>query len=174
MIIQDDAQRVKYLLTQLNVFSDFGIENAYSELRSMDEDHLFNILAELILRDEKVWMSAARAALQINTRRGIPLVLPLLYDLNSGVRHYVCGLLSKYGDARAIEPLIERLTDPDPDVRHVATFALGEIGDSEVIPELEMVQRTDSDRDYEGRSISEMAFKAIRKIRSRFSSSKRA
>jgi HEAT repeat protein len=53
------------------------------------------------------------------------------------MRKFAARHLRTYGDARAIAPLVEALSDPEAEVRMAAAETLGRIGDRSVLPGLE-------------------------------------
>lgn len=72
-------------------------------------------------------------------RKGDAAVLPLidlLRDPSPAARHHAAHVLSKIGDSRTVEALIEALHDSDDTVVLKVVFALGQIGDSRAIPAL--------------------------------------
>jgi HEAT repeat protein len=66
----------------------------------------------------------------------LPPLIQLLGDASRAVRHNAAHALSKIGDARAVDALIDTLQDPDVMVISKAAFALGQIGDLRAIPAL--------------------------------------
>lgn len=77
----------------------------------------------------------------------------------------ICGILSTYGDERVMEDLVHVLeNDPAPDVRMLAAFALGRIGDERAIPVLIKARDNDLGVDFEGRSLSDAATDAFETI----------
>lgn len=164
---QIDVEIVESHLKQLHPYSDLGVEGAYARLMEFEKYYLFEIFAEIILAHESLRKVTAKAILHIDAQQGLPLVLPLLEDKNSDIRIHICGLLSQFGDERAIPYRIEMLNDEDPNVRYTTTFALGKIGSKEVISILQSVKQNDTGTDYEGRPIGDMASRAIQNIISR-------
>ena len=63
-------------------------------------------------------------------------LIHLLGDASPAVRHGAAHALSKIGDARAVDALIDTLQDRDVTVIAKAAFALGRIGDARAIPAL--------------------------------------
>ena len=63
-------------------------------------------------------------------------LIHLLGDTSPAVRHDAAHALSKIGDARAVDALIDTLQDHDVTVVTKAAFALGRIGDARAIPAL--------------------------------------
>jgi HEAT repeat protein len=54
--------------------------------------------------------------------RAVPILLSLLQDKD--VNHVVSWSLGEIGNKALIQPLIETLKDPDPDMRVLAIYAL--------------------------------------------------
>lgn len=105
---------------------------------------------------------AALAIFYIAPLDGLDLLVELLDDTEIVVRWYVCGLLHDIGDQRAIEPLIHLMkTDPDPQVRNTAAYALGGIGDARAIPALIETMESDHEFDELGHSAGSCAATAL-------------
>jgi HEAT repeat protein len=64
------------------------------------------------------------------------LIKALRYVKDEKVRLAAAGALGDIGDARALDPLVAVLQDPDPLVRAVAASALGRIGDARALDPL--------------------------------------
>jgi HEAT repeat protein len=81
------------------------------------------------------------------------------------MRWTVCGLLSRHGDERAVEPLIQVLLSDDwPDIRMLAADVLGEIGDRRALEALHYAEQHDLGVDYENRTVRDAASEAISAI----------
>jgi HEAT repeat protein len=166
-ITQSDKQVVIWFLEQLHPFSELGIDGVQAKLSEFEPDVLFAIFQEILSNDKTMRKVTARAMMQVDNQRAIPLLLPLLNDSDIEMRFHLCGLLSVYGSNREVEALVPILHDPEPDVRHIAAFALGKIGDENALPALEWVVANDKGTDYEGRPIHVMASEAIQAIKER-------
>lgn len=91
---------------------------------------------------------AAAAALD---KIGEPTVLPLIETLKStdlGLRKWAAQLLGRRQDARAVEPLMAAIDDPDGNMRLITAGALAQIGDTRAIPALERVLSKQYENDY--------------------------
>jgi HEAT repeat protein len=88
--------------------------------------------------------------------------LELLTMDSPRIQEYAIKNLGKLGDPRAIDVLVARLYDPDPEVRNAAAWALGEIRSPYVIDSLLAVVNTGMDYD-----LSCYAVSALLKIVSR-------
>nr|WP_052295052.1 HEAT repeat domain-containing protein [Oscillochloris trichoides] len=158
------------LLKLCSSWSDKNMQlKIVQHLNSVDQDRVFNLFDSL-LRDPdlEVRDCAIKMLMGFNPNRGVDLIIPLLTDTEEAWRWYICGALADYGDERAIEPLIQvLLNDPDDDTRYMAVVALGNIGDAQVIPVLQLVEEKDNGMDFEGRRISVRASKALSDIRAR-------
>jgi HEAT repeat protein len=165
-VSQPDMQQVIVLLSTLGREKDTTL----AKLHAFDSNRLTNILTSILLSDNGMRYNAAEALLWLDPQRGIDIVLPLLDDpkADSDIRYHICGLLSMFGDERAVEPLVNRLQqDPDDNVRHIAAFALSKVGDTRALPALRKAQQDDDGTDFEGRPISEAVQKAIDNILAR-------
>lgn len=115
-------------------------DRAVEEMRAIGAEKLFPLLVAKIDNantDIDTRCQASRALLFMDTKQGIELLLPFFNDPNTTFRWDLCGLMHEFGDKRVIEPLVNRMkNDPDPQIRGTAAYALGGIGDLEVIPAL--------------------------------------
>ncbi len=112
--------------------------------------------------DPELRCQAALAIFYVAPIDGLELLVGLLDDVESFVRWHTCGLLHDIGDQRAIEPLIHLMkSDPDPQVRNTAAYALGGIGDARAIPAL--IETMDNDHEFDelGHSASSCAATAL-------------
>ena len=85
---------------------------------------------DLYVREDITW-----ALVRIGDAAVLPLI-ERLRDTNSAIRHHAAHVLSKIGDARAMDGLIEALQDSDATVVSKAAFALGQFKDVKAIPAL--------------------------------------
>ncbi len=74
----------------------------------------------------------------------------MLNDEDSEVRKYAAEAIGVSGGARAIPFLIKALQDRSVQVRKYAGLMLGKVGDKSAIPALELAQKTDDARIWEG------------------------
>jgi HEAT repeat protein len=115
--------------------------------------------------DPEARCTACEAVLWIDAREALELVLPLLDDPDVVVRWHACGCLHKFGDERAIDPLIRVLkNDPDAQVRGTAAYSLGGIGSPAAIPALLGAMESDYEVDMHGHSASSCAATALDEI----------
>lgn len=143
-----------------------AMKRAIEEMRAAGSERLFPVLVDLLRgADVEIRCKSCEAIYWIDRHRGLDLVLPLLNDPESVVRWNTCGCLHDFRDARAIEPLIDRLKhDPDPHVRGTAAYALGGIGSPEAIPALVETVRSDHEADQLGYTPSWCAAGALDEI----------
>ncbi|MEI7433907.1 MAG: HEAT repeat domain-containing protein [Methanomicrobiales archaeon] len=71
--------------------------------------------------------------------------IAMLENEDSGRRWKAAESLARMGDARAVGPLIEALSDEDWRVRQKTAWALGYLGDPAAIPALRKAYRNDLD-----------------------------
>ena len=161
-----DARRVTSLLAELHSFEPGAREQAIATLNALDRGAVIRELVSLLnSRDLELRCDAAESLLRIDSNQTIDLVLPLLADLESTVRWATCGLLHDFGDQRVIPWLVPvLLNDPAADVRLMAAYALGEIGDHSTLPSLRQASQSDDGEDYEGRRVRDAATEAIENI----------
>jgi len=88
---------------------------------------------------------AAYALGWLGDERAVEPLIATLGNKNEApeVRAEAAEALANLGDSRAVSPLIAALKDESVEVRFWATFALGELEDRQVLPELERVATTD-------------------------------
>jgi HEAT repeat protein len=118
-----------------------------AELQSMSLSRLLPTLQQLLSdADCDMRCYAALAVFHVAPQEGLSLLLSLLDDAEVVVRWHTCGLLHDIADKRAVEPLIHIMkTDPDPQVRNTAAYALGGVGDPWAIPAL--IETLDKDHE---------------------------
>jgi HEAT repeat protein len=165
MIHQQVRELVKLLL------SGKTRDEAKNKLYGLDKGVLIDILKDL-LDDEDLGArdGALRLIMEVDPSQGVEKAITLLHDPMPEWRWYLCGTLSKYGDERAVLPLVDVLLhDPHDDTRYMAAFALERIGDTRALPALQHVQQMDKGTDYEGREIADVASDAIAAILQRHS-----
>lgn len=145
------------------------IDAAMEELRSLPRTPVLEMLTTLLTDPEReIRCDAVEAILRLGDPIGIDLVLPLLKDHDNVVRECVCGLLHEFGDERASAPLTELLLhDKDVNVRGLAAFALGAVGDRQAIDGLSWAQHHDRGIDRQGHSVRQAAMEAIKTILTR-------
>ena len=138
-------------------------EAVICSMRSFGLERLIPYLREMLgAPDPDLRCQAALAIFYVAPIDCLDLLLGLLDDVESVVRWHTCGLLHDIGDQRAIEPLIHLMkTDPDPQVRNTAAYALGGIGDARAIPALIKTMDNDHEFDELGHSASSCAATAL-------------
>jgi HEAT repeat protein len=147
--------------------SDPNVKNtAYESIRRSNRKNVISVLDQLLdERDTNLSCQAAKILVDLDPLVGVRLVLPHLNSPDSTLRWVICGLLSNHGNKEAVLPLVNVLkNDSEADVRMLAAFALGKIGDRRAIPTLQWAQQHDYGIDYEGRRVSDVAKDAIREI----------
>ena len=133
------------------------------KMHSIGLSRLRSALQELLRDpDSEMRCYAELAVFHVAPQEGLFLLLPLLDDPEVVVRWHTCGLLHDIGDKRAVQPLIQIMkTDPDPQVRNTAAYALGGVGDPSAIPAL--IETLDNDHEWDelGYSASSCAATAL-------------
>jgi len=113
---------------QLSPFCEVHIASAASE-----EQEIETLIENLNAQDVNVKADSVKALVEI----GEPAVEPLIQALgaeNSDTRENAAVTLGKIKDDRAVQPLIEMLTDEEWEIEKAATDALIEIGGPAVEP----------------------------------------
>lgn len=141
------------------------IDLATNRLRSMDHATTIKQITRVLHHsDPKNRCRAMELLLLIDASETLELVLPLLNDPIDFVRYNLlltlCDTSSR--DRRLVDPLIHALAqDANADVRSMAAFLLGAIGDEKAIPALQLAISQDFSIDYEGETVSRLAAKAL-------------
>lgn len=166
---------VKFVSEELNFLRWFVVfangnrderRHAVAQMRAVGVDVMFpHAVARLTHADWQIRHDAATLVLKLDASRGVELVLPLLHDRDETVRWHVCGCLHDFGDERAVGPIAAVLeSDPDPQMRTQAAYALGGIASPAAIPALLRALDTDHEEDIKGYSPSWCAATALDEI----------
>lgn len=160
--------KLRALLTQLqgSPSEPNQRQDAITKLCAIGSTRLLPALqAFLNASDCELRCLAAEAIFHVDPQVAVPLLRPHLDDPEVVVRWHICGLLHDIRDRRAVGPLIERMkTDPDPQVRNTAAYALGGIGDPSAIPDLIETLDDDHEVDELGHTASWCAAMALDEI----------
>lgn len=162
-------ERVAHLLGGVCGSNKSERDKVVMALKALDRESTIGVLASMLNSpDAELRCDAAEALLRIDSSQTIGLVLPLLTDPDKVVRWNTCGLMHDFGDKRALQMLAKvLLSDPEGDVRHIAAYALGEIGDISVLPALRRAVEVDDGTDYRGDPVRDVATEAIENILTR-------
>lgn len=149
-----------------------GRERGHARRQLLELDHtiLIDSLVKMIgtTTDPETLAYAAELIVESEDKQRARLILPLLNSEDTLLRRHICGLLGNCGDRIAADPLIDRLReDPSSDVRTIAAYALGKIGERSALSALTWARDHDASVDFEKRSVHENAIKAINKIEHR-------
>ena len=113
-------------------------------LEFLNKTETIEMFENLLNHNNSEIKNSAAIALCKTNKKLSRRILFLLEDENSVVRWHTCGLLYQFGNKSAVPSLIKRLKmDMDSDVRVGAAFALGMIGNQNVIPHLEYAKQHD-------------------------------
>ncbi len=106
---------------------------------------------------------AAHVLGDLKDPRAVPILVPLLHE--PGVRDIVPWSLGQIGDKSAISPLIDMLTDADPDMRVLSIYALQDLHATEALPRLRALLADNERSRFDGKvSVAEAAAAAIAKL----------
>ncbi len=126
-------------------------------------------LISVLLEDETVEVrtTAAYGLGALRDTRAVEHLIHTLENQNEDprVRGQAAEALGDIRDTRSIVPLIAALKDASVEVRFWAIFALGQLGDAQVIPELERLVATDESILPNWGTIKDEAVAAIQNIR---------
>lgn len=91
--------------------------------------------------DEWVRRLATHSLGRLDDPRGKDALFRVVKDSNvpEGIRGDATEALTSFQDVRSVPTLVEQLRDPSPEVRFWAVFSLGQLADTDVIPELERI-----------------------------------
>lgn len=96
----------------------------------------------------------------------IPFLLDSLNSTDPVIRRWSCSLLARTKSTQLLDRLMDVLAaDPSADVRVIAAYALGWIGDVRALSALNKAFKKDHEQDSEGVTVSDEAQEAIKKIR---------
>lgn len=139
------------LMDDLHVYEADAVLSAMQTLMHSDDEAFLAYLMEAVVRFDK-----SRAA---------PVLLPFLESPSDNLRYHACGLLGDCANPQATSALLERAqSDSDVDVRSLAIFSLGKIGDASIIPALEAIARADDAVNSHGFAIPDSVNTAINYI----------
>ena len=130
-----DKENLEILLQKLNDPDPFVRVDAVQALGEIQEKQSIDALCEC-LNDENIYVRAyAAEALgkigTIDVSLTLSKLFPVLDDPSPYVRAKVIEVLGELKDERAVAPLREMLQDKDETVRGMATWALGNIKNSQ-------------------------------------------
>lgn len=145
---------------------------ATQALGSLPSKRAIRPLVEILLNaDDDVWVRgmAAYALGRLNDPRGRDALFRIVKDANvpPQIRGDATEALTYFQDVRAVPALVEQLRDPSPEVRFWAVFSLGQLADTDVIPELERIVAEDDAVAPGWWSLRKEARDAIQSIRDR-------
>jgi hypothetical protein len=129
----------------------YGTKSGYlaiGKLSKCDKSLVYETLTRTLKSDDLEMRCRAATALCLLDRENCILLIPLLQDLEDGVRWHICGLLHDFGNDKTIIPLTHiAKTDKAVGVRVQATSALGRIGGKNIMPTLEWIRDNDHEFD---------------------------
>ena len=115
-----------------------------------------------------VRVSAMAALGRIEHPSTVDLLLPFLDSHTPAERAWVLYALGNTRSPRVLKRIIAALNDENLDVRESAILALGDFGDTSVLPKLERIASSDTSLvESYGRTIGHVAREAIEKIKKR-------
>jgi HEAT repeat protein len=140
-------------------------------LRSKSKRAVLPLIEILSNGDDDEWARrlAAHSLGFLNDPRGRDTLFRLIKDetVPPGIRGDATEALTHFQDVRAVPTLREQLLDASPEVRFWAVFSLGQLADTDVIPELERVVMEDDAVVPGWWSLKKEARDAIQSIRNR-------
>jgi HEAT repeat protein len=131
---QKTPEMVSALLTALKDSEPEVRKNAAEALGEIKDPRAVEPLLEA-LKDPSSVSVASLALSEIKDPRALPVLLKMLGDESQASREGAATALARIGTP-AIEPLISVLASPNDNVREIAAWALGEIGDPKAVTAL--------------------------------------
>ena len=130
-----------------------------------DERAVEPLIAALDKKNIGGW--AIEALVKLRDERAVE---PLIRVFRRNHDPSVATVLGNWGDRRAVDALIEAMSDPYSHTRFYAARALGKLGDEHALPVLEWARHHDTEpitdsESIRGKSVSHVAAKAIEKIK---------
>jgi HEAT repeat protein len=164
-----NRDEIKYIIRHLVMKKGPERTKQLEELKKLSQDDLYHLLKEFVenidVNDEKIAHNSAELIAVLMPDIGLDLLIDNLQNNYIPLRWDIVILLGDIGDKQAIPNLIKvLLKDPDPDIRIQATVSLSKLGGHEALQALKEVVDKDFEEDYEGRTVSECAKNAIKKI----------
>ena len=123
-----------------------GVRDASSHaLLSMGGANVARAIVEYIADDSIVTRNLAGELLHQLGKESVPALLPYLQDSNHDVRKFAVDLLGLIGWQSVAHYVVPLLRDTDPNVVCAAAEALGNLRNSEVVPQLIQTYKTHQD-----------------------------
>ena len=159
-------QRMPYLARSIYSHNTERRSLVHQEIHTYEREPLLFLLDQLLDdEDENIRTDAAVILAAVDFDQSLARLLGFLRSPDTAMRWTVCGLLSRHGDERVVKPLIQvLLSDEWADIRMLAAFALGKIGDRRAIEALRYAEQHDQGVDYENRTVRDAASEAISAI----------
>lgn len=126
-----------------------------------------SLITKLLDDDVRVRIAAAYGLGLLGAKSAVVPLVKILVDKSSDpkLRGVAAEALADLRDNDAVAPLISVLTDASEEVRYWASFALGELGAVEALPELKRLAATDDATLPGSGTLKEEAAAAIQAIR---------
>lgn len=153
-----------FFAARRHYYADYAtFQAAREKLLAEDEGEVRAAFETLLLDpDEEVRCEALVGIASLYGAAATETLLRFIDDASSTIRWVVCGCLHDRGDERATTALLDRLRqESDCQVRGVAVSALGDVGLSDVLPQLHAAWQNDHELDELGHSPSSIAEDAI-------------
>ena len=153
----------------LNQYGDARVRNVQVEaMQDYPEDDVFDALRNLLPSSDDILRTKAFDSMfKLHPERAIGEIVPLFNDSSW---HWMISYISIFfADERTV-PLLCKLAKEslDNEVVFNSVNAIGNFGKPENIETLDTVSKTNTNVDYEGRSVSDAAKDAISKILARY------
>lgn len=154
------------------VFASFGDQRGFEVIYAILEDRISdrtetqgipggNWSVRAQIRSDRYY--AAHLLGDLKNSRALPILIPLLSDKDVG--YIVPWSLGEIGDRDAIPPLLEMLTNPNPDMRVLSIYALERLGAKEALPRLRMLTQDGEKITFDGLiTVGQAATAAIVKL----------
>lgn len=150
----DPSIKARYLVAKRN----------FDEVLSLGDAAKEPLLLALVHSDPKVQFDAADTLIKICNVDAIQPIIDSIPDLDHRYVSNIAMLLGKFDDPITADKLITALKSSDVHVRWVASYALGEMGDSRALSTLEQMAETDKGKTTEDGPVKNAARIAFQKI----------
>jgi len=128
-----DKRRLSRLIGLLKSGDNYEKEKVVETLISTPDKKTVRLVVPLLYEDNTGVRMAAHEVLRKMGSLDIDRIIALLDDENEDVRVYACEILANIGDNRALPAIIRKIYEDEDNVRNAACMALGEFSDEQAV-----------------------------------------
>ncbi|MCX7621996.1 MAG: HEAT repeat domain-containing protein [Acidimicrobiales bacterium] len=146
-----------------------GVQRVTEQFKSFDRSDAVRFLTDAASStDDGIRCDAIEVLKAVSPEDAYRHVLGLAGDQDPMMRFAALDFLAEFQKPESLPIVLQLLrSDPDGMVRYKAASVLADIGDASVLADLERAAASDDAVDFEGRSIREVATRAIAAINAR-------